>query len=114
MADGTSSRNQRRANFRVKFPPNYTPRILIGGSTYTLIDVSEKGVRFHNPLRHRMPDDIFSATIVFHDGEPAKVVARVIRIEQQTVALYFLQGIAYKRILAEQVYVNNLGKTGTT
>jgi hypothetical protein len=101
---------QRRANFRLVFPPAHSPRIYIGGIAYTIIDVSEKGVRFNNPLRHRMPDDLFPAYIWLHEGEPVKVLARVIRIEPRAIALYFVQGIPFKRIMSEQVYLKNLPK----
>ena len=110
MAEETSRETQRRSTFRLVFPPEYSPRIFISGVAYSVVDISERGVRFNNPFRHRMPDDIFSAFVWFHDGEPVKVLARVVRIEPGRNALYFLQGIPYKRIMAEQVYVKNLSK----
>ncbi len=110
MSDDDAIQAQRRAHFRLKFPPAHSPRIFIGGVAYSIADISEKGVRFNNPLRHRMPDDLFPVYIWLHEGEPIKVTARVIRIEPRHIALYFPQGVPYKRILAEQVYLKNLPK----
>jgi hypothetical protein len=110
MAENNANERQRRANFRLRFPPSHSPRIYIGGIAYSIVDISEKGVRFNNPLRHRMPDDLFPAFIWLHEGEPIKVLARLIRIEPRAIALYFVQGIPYKRIVAEQVYIKNLPK----
>jgi len=105
MADNAYRGSQRRAYFRLKYPPSSSPRIFIGGIAYAIHDISERGARINNPMRHRMPEDIFSAFVWFHDGEPIKVVARVVRIEPSQIALYFIQGIPYKRILAEQTYI---------
>lgn len=96
---------QRRANYRLEYPPSKAPRIMIGGTSYEVIDISERGIRIQNPFRHRMPDDMFTAMVHFHEGEPVKVIARMVRIEPGRVALYLIQGIPYKRILIEQTYV---------
>jgi hypothetical protein len=110
MPDNPYRGSQRREFFRLKYPPDKAPRVFINGTPYGIVDISEIGIKISNPFRHRMPDDLFTMVVHFHEGEPIKVVARLIRREPLMVAFHLIQGIPYKRILAEQAFVNNLGK----
>ena len=113
MTDNAYRGSQRRAHYRVRYPSGNTPRLLLGntaflGTNFLVMDISEHGARVANPLRRRFPDDLFPVTLFLLEGEALKVLARVVRIGSDYVALYFPQGIPYKRILAEQLFVRNL------
>jgi hypothetical protein len=110
MPDELYRGNQRREFFRLKYPPDKCPRVFINGTPYGIVDISENGLKISNPFRHRMPDDICSLVVHFHEGEPIKVVGRLIRRETYMEAFYLIHGVPYKRILAEQNYINNLNK----
>ena len=110
VADKFTQTIQRRAHFRVKYPVEHAPRMIITGTPYVVIDISERGARLGNPMRRRLPDDIFKVFVWLHEGEPLKVLAKVVRLEQANVALYFLQEIPYNRILSEQVYLKKLSQ----
>jgi hypothetical protein len=111
MTDRPYNGPQRRSYFRVKYPPEYAPRFMVYGYAYFILDICEHGVRISNPLSHRMPEDIFPAYIQFgEDDEKLKVMARLIRIEPKSVAIYLIQGIPYKQLVAEQIKVKNLDK----
>lgn len=73
-----------------------------------MIDLSENGVRFYNPLRMKMPEDLFSGLIKLHEGEPIKVVGRVIRVIDTETCLELVKGIPYKTMLEEQIYLLNV------
>jgi hypothetical protein len=108
MAEDYTSNVQRRAHFRVRYPAENAPRIIISGTPYVILDISERGAKLSNPLRRRLPDDLFTAFVWLHDGQPIKVIAKVVRLDPNFVALYFAQGIPYTRILTEQVYIKNI------
>ncbi|HVP21241.1 MAG TPA: PilZ domain-containing protein [Anaerolineaceae bacterium] len=103
MGQPSDPDSQRRDHFRVVFPENKCPRLLIGGIFYSVIDISESGIRFRNPLHHKMPQDLFSANLHFGEKEIVKIVANVVRIEKDQVALHLVRGIPYKIILREQM-----------
>ena len=110
MAEELYRGAQRRAFYRLKYPADKAPRVIINNVPYGIVDISENGIKISNPFRHRMPDDLFSMVVQLHEGDPIKVVARVIRREPVMVAFYLIHGIPYKRILLEQSFIHNLGK----
>lgn len=99
---------QRRAFYRLAYPPGKEPRIAIHGQEFIVLDLSESGVRFRNPLGIKMPPDLFPATILLHAGDPIKVVGRVVRRSGDQVALHLIRGIPYQVMLTEQMYIRNL------
>jgi len=102
IADENYQGRERRNSFRLTFRADRSPLIKINGLSYAVIDMSENGIRFYNPFNHPMPDDLFTAQVVFQDGEQVKVMGRVIRFEPLMVVIYLVQGIPSQRMLAEQ------------
>lgn len=107
MDNNRPNREQRRAFYRLVYPPNKEPMLTFGGSSYSVMDISEAGIRFRNPFRHRMTDDLLTCYLLLHEGPPIKVIGRVARIVNDQVALHLLVGIPYKVIIAEQLYLKN-------
>lgn len=100
----------RRRLYRVYFPPEFRPTISIRGNPYQVIDISENGVRFSNPEKKIMPGDIFQATIILHDNEPLNIVGRVIRNDDEQVAMMMtIRGIPYRKIIFEQAFLRHQG-----
>jgi len=110
MADENYQGQEHRNSFRLVFPSDQSPRIKINGAAYVIIDMSEIGIRFYNPFHRHMPDEPFTAHVVFQDGEQLKVNARVVRYEPLMVALFLIQGIPSQRMLAEQILINKTSK----
>ncbi len=111
MSDTNNSQSeQRRKHFRLVYPPAYAPTIKISGHRFFIIDLSEQGIRFYNPFRIRMPEDIFSGEVQLHEGPPIKVVGRVIRITPTDVALSLIRGVPYKTIMDEQLYLMKVSR----
>jgi hypothetical protein len=97
-----------RRHFRLEYPPAQAPAISVLGHRFYVIDLSENGVRFFNPLRVKMPEDLFVAMIQLHEGSPIKVVGRVVRVIDKETCLELIKGVPYKTMLDEQVYLMNL------
>jgi hypothetical protein len=111
MGQPEESSSQRRQHFRVSFPENNGPRLLIGGILYSVIDMSEHGLRIRNPLRHKMPQDLFVAHLNFPENESVKIVGSVVRKDKDQVAIHLVVGIPYKIILREQMeFMKKQGK----
>ncbi|MEA4908006.1 MAG: PilZ domain-containing protein [Chloroflexi bacterium] len=102
---------QRRQHFRINYPARYAPVIMIRGRGYQVIDLSEVGIRFVNARRIPLPDDIFQAEIRFNDGETVPVVGKVIRIQNDQVAMLLLiKNIPYRKLLSEQAFLREVSR----
>lgn len=111
MENNTPSGSERRSLFRVVFPVEHRPTITIRAMQFPIIDISETGVRFHNPNGAKLPGDIFQATVVLHDNDPFNIVGRIIRIKDVEAAMMMtIRGIPFRKIIAEQVYLRQLDR----
>ncbi len=96
------SGEQRRAFYRIVYPPGKRPVLMYGGRAYEIIDLCEQGVKFINKYG-RIRDDLVRATIKFRDGDTVDVVGKVHRFERDQVVLLLLIGVPYKVIHKEQL-----------
>lgn len=103
MAQESEENSQRRQHFRVTFAENKGPRLLIAGIFYSVIDISESGLRFRNPLHYKLPRDTFPAQLEFPENETIKITGSIVRADYDQVAMRLAVGIPYKIILREQV-----------
>lgn len=106
----------RRLLVRVYYPvncsPEYLPVLTIHKNNYRVLDISEKGIRFHNPYNHLFTNDLLHASLQFPDGEVVAVTGNVIRRSPMQIALKLVNGIPYKRIMSEQVRLQKLRLDG--
>jgi hypothetical protein len=103
------SGRERRAYFRVMYPDEQRPNILIRNILFKVIDICEIGVRFSNPEHIRLPGDIFQAVVTLHDEDPINIVGRIIRIADEEAAMMMtIRGIPYRKIIAEQAFLRQL------
>lgn len=111
MENNPASANERRTYFRVIYPLEYRPIITIRAMQFSIIDISEAGVRFYNPEGTKLPGDIFQATVVLHDNDPFNIVGRIIRRRDVEAAMMMtIRGIPFIRIIAEQAYLRQLDR----
>lgn len=70
---------------------------------FEIVDVSEKGVRFLYHKKEKIElNKYMIAVIRFRDGESYEVAGRVVRHEDDKIALQLERGIPYRRIIDEQ------------
>jgi hypothetical protein len=98
-----SLEQERRSCFRVIYPPRRSPTLYLNGAAYPVMDLGEKGVRFINRRRRKLPEDITRFKVAFHDGETVDVIGRLIRANHDQVVFSILRGIPYQRIIKEQL-----------
>jgi hypothetical protein len=104
----TPIQTQRRQYFRVSYPDKFCPVVIILGHAFTVIDISEKGLRFTNPLKLHIPEDLFIANVQLHGGVEVAVTGRVVRKNRNQIALVLVRGIPYQKIIAEQAFLRKL------
>ena len=102
----------RRNHYRVVFPPEIRPRLLLDGpsAAHTVLEVlecSERGLRFAPPVRWQHPPGAqLSGRLMFARGAEAHVAGTVQRVETGSVALLLnRRGIPLGTILDEQRYI---------
>jgi hypothetical protein len=92
-----------RAYYRVRFPLAERPSLLVGETTYPVLDFSEGGlcVGVHAPSLSL--DDTVVGVVRFHDGEEFAIAGRVVREGQDNVGLLLdNQGIPFRKVIDEQ------------
>jgi len=95
---------ERRENYRLVYPPDYTPIILVGGKVFNVKDISEKGIRFEKDWLGRfLPNQPIRATLVFPGGDRLEISGIIVRIVEFDVALVLVKRIPYQKILNEQM-----------
>lgn len=109
MENNSKAGPERRSYFRVTYPVEQRPFITIRGMQFSILDISESGVRFINPNGAKLPGDIFQATVVLHDDEPFNIVGRIIRMRDTEAAMMMtIRGIPFKKIISEQAFLRQL------
>lgn len=104
--------SQRRAYFRVTYPLGKNPILRINGREFLILDMGEMGVRFANPKRLIVPEDLLRATIQLGGGKTLQISGRVVRVQGNRVSLSLVKGIPFSVILAEQAALRRMVQEG--
>ena len=98
-----------REYFRIVYPMNDRPTIMVGEHCFEVIDLSERGVKFF--LNGSIGDKVFKkdgamqGTIMLHEGAPVEVEGRVVRATESEVVVNLRKGVRFSRIIREQWYL---------
>ena len=102
----------RRNHYRVVFPPEIRPRLLLDGpgaahAVLEVLECSERGLRFAPPTRWQpQQGTALSGRLMFARGAEAAVAGTVQRVEPGSIALLLnRRGIPLGTILDEQRYI---------
>jgi len=95
--------SQSRDHFRIPFPIEQRPKLIVGAVEFEVIDLSECGARIvrDGPWPDRANGPV-AATIRFGDDTTADVTAEVQRQEGCQLILRFGRQLSYSVIAAEQ------------
>jgi len=97
---------QQRESFRVEFPRNYYPTLLISDNKCDVFDASEFGVKFYrNKKSQYSVGDNITAIITFPDGEQFTLKASVVRTEELYISIELLTPLPLRKIRAEHLYL---------
>ncbi len=96
----------RRQSYRVMYPQEYHPVLLIRNIEYDVLDLSETGLRFKIKENVKLPGDLFHAVVKLHDEKNIEVLGRIVRITGEHAAMFLVvKKIPYQFILSEQAYL---------
>ena len=96
MFDGKN----RRANFRLHYPPGAGPILVAGGVSVHVLELSERGILFAGDAPG--PGHDVAGVLTFPDGITTSISGVVVRAVQGRVAVRLTRAISLGRVLAEQ------------
>ncbi|MHC1782841.1 MAG: hypothetical protein AB9891_08810 [Anaerolineaceae bacterium] len=100
--------NDRRQHFRLIYPSEFAPGLIINGRLFIVQDICERAIRFRRDASRRYESgQRITATLLFNDGSKFEVIGWVGRIYSYDVVVMLTKYIPYQKIIAEQV---NIGK----
>jgi hypothetical protein len=100
--------DDRRQHYRLKYPGEFAPGLIINGRLFIVRDICERAIRFQRDAsRHYESGQKITATMIFNDGSKFEVIGWVGRINLNDVVVILTRHIPYQKIIAEQV---NIGK----
>ncbi len=106
-------RGDRREFYRVEYPDGYRPKMVLRHKAgevkkYEVIDISEKGINIvGKEMSELRPKSKIDAQITFTDGESVDIKGKVLRVNEDQVAIYLAKGIPLPRIIKEQMLLRN-------
>lgn len=95
---------QRRRHFRLRYPIPIRPPIEIDGNVFSVVDVSEGGLRLHG-VSSAYPEEGKQVTgeIEFQDGAKVEIIGHVLRTtDQGDCVLELERGVPQSRMMDEQ------------
>jgi len=102
MSDSTQSRE----HYRLRYPLQARPRLVMNGTDFTVTEISESGCRVVCNAEQSSPfissPDV---TFSFHDGTRLKTTATLLRLAEEEVVLKLIPSIPLTVIIAEQHWV---------
>lgn len=95
---------QKREYYRIEYPVNDRPALLSMDDEFEVIDISEGGVKFKADSTESFSiGDVLGAKIKFSDNNMFDCTGRVVRIDDDNVAINHLHHIPLERIRAEHL-----------
>ena len=99
--------SNQRDHFRLEYPAADRPTILVQGTLYAVLDLSEKGVKFAVPKQFKPPPNKkIKATITFKDGKKIEIAGSVLRIlegkDDNQCVMELSEGVPLPKMMEEQ------------
>lgn len=91
-----------RAFYRLAYPLFLRPALVIGPDRYVVIDVSEGGLRYHDP---GPPPDLGRRTtglLYLLGTPPLEIIGTVVRLDPPHIALALTKGLPFGLMLDQQ------------
>jgi hypothetical protein len=106
MATPQKATTERRQYYRLTYPPELAPEVVILGTTFRVMDISEKGMRFRKDFHIRLDtSQSVRGTIIFQDLSKHEFQGYVLRVVNREAVVIFLKNLPYQRIMSEQLFL---------
>lgn len=97
---------ERRQFFRLVYPPELAPEVVILGVTFRILDISEKAIRFRKDFSTRLDTGMtVQGVLIFQDLSKYEFKGYVLRVVNREAVVIFLKNLPYQKIMAEQLYI---------
>lgn len=98
----------RRKHFRIQYPVNRRPKLIILDIEYEVIDISEQGIRFLGKKLYEFEiGSEVKVKIVFYDRGSLDLKGKILRVNKEQTIIYLSTTIPFERIAQEQRYVRD-------
>jgi hypothetical protein len=98
--------NERRQYYRLIYPPELAPEVVIMGTTFRVMDISEKGIRLRKDFHVRLDTgQSVRGVVIFQDLSKYEFQGYVLRVVNREAVVIFLKALPYQRIMSEQLYL---------
>jgi hypothetical protein len=98
--------NERRQYYRLMYPAELAPEIVILGTTFRVLDISEKGIRFRKDFTTRLDTgQSVRGTIIFQDLSKVEFQGYILRVVNREAVVILLKNLPYQKIMSEQVFL---------
>jgi hypothetical protein len=104
-----STGQERRQYFRLFYPVELAPKLLVSGFVLPVLDLSEAGIRFRGNIMHpfvRLQE--IKGILVFQGGDRFEIIGNVVRVHRNDYAIKLQRRLPYHKIMAEQQYLLKL------
>ncbi|TVR59669.1 MAG: hypothetical protein EA420_15430 [Candidatus Competibacteraceae bacterium] len=99
---------EQRQYHRIRYPLREQPTLLWAGKSYAVIEVSARGLRYRSSGRTPpLPGSSVRGALRFRRGVQVNVEAKVMRVQDEEVALYLCDEIPFTVLMAEQRYLHS-------
>lgn len=107
--------DDRRQHFRLVYPSDFAPGMIINGRLFLVKDLCERAIRFtRDASRFYAIGQKITATLIFNDGSKFEVNGWVGRNVGNDVVVMLTKYIPYQKIVAEQVEIGRKIKERST
>ncbi|MEI8131527.1 MAG: PilZ domain-containing protein [Leptolinea sp.] len=97
---------ERRQYYRLLYPPELAPEVAIMGSTFRVLDISEKGLRFRKDFNSRLDTgQSIRGVLIFVDLSKIEFQGYILRVVNREAVVIFLKNLPYQKIMAEQLFL---------
>lgn len=97
---------ERRQYYRLLYPPELAPEVVILGISFRIMDISEKGVRFRKDFNTRLDTGLsVKGVVIFQDLSKFEFSGYVMRVVNREAVVIFLKNLPYQKIMSEQLYI---------
>ena len=95
---------ERRKQYRLHYPINERPEIMIEDRQYQISDLSERGMKALFLDDHELPDGYpFAGHITYVNGDKTDVIGKVVRSTDHGFSAHFDEGVELRQIMEDQI-----------
>lgn len=93
---------ERRLDYRLRYPEHLRPQLKLAGSTIPVLDISEWGIRFAaEQIQQVTCGDRVAGTVTFRRAPRQAIRGTVVRVGEHEVAAQLEHGLDF-RVIAEE------------